>query len=121
MSLVDSRFSVGRARWWRQPPRLSHPERSRGGSEPLRSTWMSKALQERTPVGQRRFTPLLQSLASRKPTSVLAHRHEAQFDCSYSRDKAEFILELSALSYQLSAKPRGGISKLILISLAASW
>jgi len=71
MSLVDSRFSVGRARWWRQPHRLSHPERSRGGSEPLRSTWMSKALQERTPVGQRRFTPLLQSLASRKPTSVL--------------------------------------------------
>jgi hypothetical protein len=49
-----------------------------------------------------------------------AHRHEAQFDCSYSGDKAEFILELSALSYQLSAKPGGGISKLTLISLAAS-
>jgi hypothetical protein len=49
-----------------------------------------------------------------------AHRHEAQFDCSYSGDKAEFILELSALSYQLSAKPGVWILKLTLISLAAS-
>jgi hypothetical protein len=35
-----------------------------------------------------------------------AHRHGPQFDCSYSGDKAEFILKLSALSHQLSAQTK---------------
>jgi hypothetical protein len=33
-----------------------------------------------------------------------AHRHQAQFDCSYSWHKAELILKPSALSQQPSAR-----------------
>jgi hypothetical protein len=45
---------------------------------------------------------LLQSVAT-QTDECNAHRYCPQFDCSYSGDKAEFILKWSALSDQLSA------------------
>ena len=61
------------------------------------------ALQDR-----RRSTmvPLLQSVASVQTDECNAHRHALQFDCSYSRDKAHFILKQSALNDPLSVALR---------------
>jgi len=69
--------------------------------------WLGSLAEQRTNNDQRP-TRLFRSPATigriAQTDECNSDRHEPQFDCSYRRDKTEFILKLSALGYQLSVK-----------------